>query len=423
MQKYVLVFFAIACGNPEPGSDAPTWRADVASVVVERCAGCHTDGDIAPFPLTTYEEVSAVSGLVASVIEAGTMPPWQPDNACRDYQGDLSMSDEERALVLAWVDGGTPEGGAGDEPTVEAAERGDLDLTLFMSEPYTPRISPDDYRCLVLEWPETEPRYVTAYEVFPDARAQVHHVLAYMGSPADADQFRAWDAGEEGPGYTCYGDTSGPGGSARSPLLGGWVPGVRTPSYPEGTGILVEPGSVIVLQVHYNTATADPVPDQTYVSFDLADSVEREAVSSLFTDALWTLGSGMNIPAGAASVTHDTLIDVPFFLGISGSGFEVGTDESLDLHSVGLHMHQLGKRGRVSLVKADGSEECLLDIPRWDFNWQGRYRLTETVTIAPGDQIRLECEWDNSAANAVDTWWGDGTGDEMCLSGMYLSRM
>jgi len=424
MRTALLAGLLVACGQPDKAEKVPTWQGDVARIVGERCANCHVDGSVAPFALTTFDEVSSIAGLVASVIETGTMPPWQAADGCNDYNGDMSLSDEERDTLLAWVDGGTPEGkGESTEATAPTVERMELDFTLRMAEPYTPQVSPDDYRCLVIEWPEDEPGYVTGFEVLPDTLAQVHHVLAYSTAPEDAETVYGWDDGEEGAGYTCYGDTSGPDGRIDAQLLGGWAPGSTTASFPEGTGLYVEPGSVVILQMHYNTSTTSPEPDDSAISFSFVPSVEHEAVSTLFTEALWTLGSGMEIPAGQDSVVHQAIIDVPFFLRLASTGFDVEDDETLELHALGLHMHQLGKRGRVSLLKADGSEQCLIDVPRWNFNWQGRFGLAETVMIEPGDKIHLECEWDNSAPDAIDVAWGEGTSDEMCLSGMYLSRL
>ena len=85
------------------------------------------------------------------------------------------------------------------------------------------------------------------------------------------------------------------------------------------------------------------------------------------------------------------------------------------------------QRGRIA---TDGTEECLLDIPDWDFQWQLQYFLEPGTyaVVEPGESVRLECTYDNSAANqpVVDgvqqeprnVQWGEGTFDEMCL--MYL---
>ena len=83
-------------------------------------------------------------------------------------------------------------------------------------------------------------------------------------------------------------------------------------------------------------------------------------------------------------------------------------------------MHTLGETGRMFIEHADGTETCLLDVPEWDFDWQGSYRLAESVDVVGGDRVVIECSWDNPTDK--DIYWGDGTGDEMCLGTMFLTR-
>ena len=95
------------------------------------------------------------------------------------------------------------------------------------------------------------------------------------------------------------------------------------------------------------------------------------------------------------------------------------------------HMHNRGKAIRLDLIRSDGTEDCLLDIPEWDFNWQGGYRFKEPVQANAGDQLRITCTWDNSAENQPiidgeplaprDLQWGDGSFDEMCLGSVRMT--
>jgi len=101
------------------------------------------------------------------------------------------------------------------------------------------------------------------------------------------------------------------------------------------------------------------------------------------------------------------------------------------MYTAGLHMHALGKSGKISLERSDHSVECLLDVPRWKFHWQGAYGFQQPKLIGPGDRIAQECHWDNSAANQPvvngikppphDLDWGEAATDEMCLGGFYLT--
>ena len=104
--------------------------------------------------------------------------------------------------------------------------------------------------------------------------------------------------------------------------------------------------------------------------------------------------------------------------------------EQVQRHGSRLHA---GAAAALPHERADGKQQCLLDIPRWDFNWQGAYEFTEPVTVHPGDRFNLECQWDNSAGNQSpingeipepqDIEWGDGTRSEMCLAIAYVTAL
>lgn len=442
-----------ACGT-STGSDAgsadpnaPTYYRDAKVIIDARCASCHQDGDIGPFPLTTYDEVTAFSTAILASIEGGTMPPWQPSDDCREYVGSIDLTDDERETLLAWLEAGAVEGDPADAPAEDDAEAPpsfEPDITVQLPEPYTPTKEPDDYRCQLIPWPAQETRYVTGLRVTPDQRSIVHHTIVFLAGPDQVEQFQAYDDAEEGPGYTCYGGPTGGGGGgggvegldAFRPL-GSWVPGTPNLPYPAGTGLRVEPGSMLVVQMHYNTLSSAPVPDQSTVEFTTAEAVEREAVKLIPIDLGWVtnglLGEPMTIPAGEAHVEHSTTAGFDsMMLNRARTELGLGVDAPLVLYDANHHMHQLGTSQRSEVRHEDGSATCLLDIPEWDFNWQGSYQLAEPVTIRPGDELWMGCTWDNSASNQpvidgevrepADVVWGEGTTDEMCLASYYVTR-
>ena len=112
----------------------------------------------------------------------------------------------------------------------------------------------------------------------------------------------------------------------------------------------------------------------------------------------------MTIPAGSTDVTHEFTFAVPI---------------NLKLYTGSLHMHELGKTAMVSLEHTDGTEECLLSVSDWDFEWQQTYRFSEVVEVSAGTSLKVQCSWDNPTDKDVD--WGDGTSDEMCLATMLMS--
>ncbi len=405
--------------SSEPmGAAAVTYYRDIKPLLAARCNDCHSPGNIAPFSLVSYEEAKMWAPTLVAATAAGTMPPWPPDNRCNTYTHDRSLSAEQQRLLADWSDLGAPAGDPADEPPApEGPQAIAYDVQMQLPVAYTPVQAPDEYRCFILDWPADQPRYVTGFAAKPGEPAIVHHVIAFIAPPAQVAAYQALDDADPDPGYLCFG---GPGGSERPQWLGAWVPGSDNGALPEGTGVRVEPGSKIVVQMHYHTLPGAG-PDRSSLAVRTADSVDREAFVVPFADPGWISNkTPMEIPAGADEVTHQFDLDlskvIPFVLPDSG----LGSGDPLVVHTAALHMHTRGVFGSITVERADGGTECMLEIPRWDFNWQGSYALAKPVTLRLGDRLKLACTWDN-ANNDQDVFWGEGTADEMCLGVVYVT--
>jgi hypothetical protein len=412
----------LACtGAPAPSGPAPSgptyWR-DVQPLLAESCLGCHREGDIAPFSLQTPEDAVAWAQPIREATESRSMPPWPPSDSCAPLADPRSLSPEQIATIGAWADAGAPLGDPADAVSVVEPAPFAGDLILPMTEPYTPQPRTDDYRCFVVDWPGTEPVYITAYQVEPGRKELVHHVILSSAAGAAAPQASTLDAGEAGPGYTCFGSS----GVLGAQTVGGWVPGVRGVELPEGAGIRMEPGSKLIVQVHYNTLSTDaPGEDLTSVAFRVQDSVEHPMAALLMLDLAWLFPGQMAIPAGESSVVHETTFSGSD-LAWAARAIDASPSAPITLHRVGLHMHLLGRSASLMVERPGEAPTCLLDIPDWDFHWQGSYNLAEPVVLQPEDVLHLSCEWDNSAPGAEMVDWGENTGDEMCLASLYVTQ-
>ncbi len=410
-----------------------TYQRDVRKIIEEKCVACHTPGGIAPFSLEDYDSVRSVAAAAVFAVDNGTMPPWPPTEGYTSYLNRRSLTQEQEYILLDWLAGDMPEGNPADYvPAEQVVERApsDFNLRLKMPQAYTPVVRPDDHRCFAIEWPLDEFAYVTDVDVIPDQVSEVHHVIVSIAEPEDAAAYYA-AGGEDGrPGWYCL----GAGGVPDAPLprqIGGWVPGAGREPTPEGTGTGVKPGSVMVVQMHYNTLVAEPAPDQSIIKVATTDQVERPARGFLLADPSWLEEGGMPIPAGDPNVRHAFVFPANILALIFGSQAGVGIDDSWALHQGFVHMHKLGKSGRTTLIRANGTEQIILDVEDWDFNWQGTYNFEQELLVEPGDFIKLECVFDNSQENQdfIDgvqnttqyVEWGDGSGDEMCLMSVFMT--
>ncbi len=426
----LLVLAVVGCGVA-PSSTDPTWHRDVAPIIERSCSGCHQSGGIGPFALTTLEQVTQRGPAVRAAVESKRMPPFLAASNCNQYLDDPSLSAEQIATLGKWFDAGAPEGVEG--PAVNRLEEGGgltrVDLQLKMPVDYTPH-GTDDYRCFVIDWPYPTTKYVTGFRARPGNASIVHHVIGFLIPPERAAVYQKLDDDEAGAGYTCFGG-AGSGNDRGISWVGAWAPGGAGNMYAEGTGLPVKPGSKIVVQVHYNSRTQTPGSDRTTLEMALADQVRHEAVLTPFTNPEWTNGVGMQIPALQKEVTHAWGLDPTPYLGLMTNGL-LPSNTPVKIHMTSLHQHLLGTKSRLSIQHSDGTNECLLEIPQWDFHWQRNYQLKHPTTLNPGDQLQISCTWDNSAEHqplvgglaqtSRDVKWGESTTDEMCLGVVYVTE-
>jgi hypothetical protein len=400
-----------AASAPGPlQSSSATYYQDAQPIIAEKCAWCHRDGGIAPFALETYEQVFERRAAVATAVRHHVMPPWLAARCCTDYFRDYSLTETEIATVLGWLENGASAGDSATAAPVPEPVGGlsRVDVTLQLPEPYTPQPgarSTDDTRCFALDWPLDEVGYVTGLNPLPDKRQLVHHLIVGVLGPDDADQVPRDGGGDaDGPGFRCGG---GVAEFENIRLIGGSLLGG---DFPRGIGARVEPGSKILLNIHYSTDHAAPEPDQTAIQFRV-DATARESKASIITNLAWAIGDAMLIPAGEK--------DAVFFYRYRPDLFTRG--RAVKLQNVTPHMHYFGSRLVVRKITAEGKRECLLEIPRWDFGWEQPFWFAEEKQLNPGDELYLECHFDNSAENQPhghaprDIAWGENNQD-MCAA-------
>ena len=268
------------------------------------------------------------------------------------------------------------------------------------------------------------PRYITGFDIVPGAPHNVHHVNVFMNPPTTGSNAVDWlgiDGEDPLAGYDCSRERV-----ITSFLVGAWAPGATGMLYPQGTGQLVEPGSVIVMEVHY--AIGDGVPDLSSLVLQTAPSVERRGLGVGFWKFDDWENGGMTIPAGADDVTHTVDIDPGLILAAVAPWL---SERSLEISVAALHMHQLGKRGELTVLSPVG-DTCMVKVENWDFRWQFDYEMTTPTPFFVGeDKLHLSCTWDNTDANqrfvdgvqqpARNRNWGGRAQDEMCIGFLFLA--
>ena len=397
----------------------PVWHGDLQPWMVQNCTNCHRENGSAPFSFESLEVVQQLAPVMLESMKSGSMPPWLPSDECAQLEEVRSVDVSEIARFERWIELGFPIGDADVEPAVLSVVQ-DIEADYIAQLPpgFVPDTSAgDEYRCFPLELNFETETFIRETQVKP-GNSLVHHVLIYALDPSQKESVLAADAASERPGYKCFGAPFPDGGGADysqgfPAQIGAWVPGIEPAVLPDGAAFRVKPGSLIVMQVHYSALGGEPVEDTT--SYHIRVSSDPPAQLAQ-TRPLAILE--LDIPPGASSVSVSDRFTNYF-------------DRPAEIYNLATHMHLLGKSQQATITRSDGSEECALYIPEWDFGWQQSYEPKEPMILEPGESIHLDCTYDNSQANQPlvngtqqapqHVEWGDGTLDEMCL--LYVTFM
>ena len=153
----VGLFAPVAQAQTAASAGDITFAKDVAPILQRACQGCHHPNSIGPMSLVTYAEVRPWARSIKSRItigpHAGVMPPWfvEKDIGIQKIKGDPSLSDEEIAKVVKWVNNGAPLGNPADMPkplVFDDSGRwtiGEPDLIVKSKEITVPATGPDQW--------------------------------------------------------------------------------------------------------------------------------------------------------------------------------------------------------------------------------------------------------------------------------------
>jgi hypothetical protein len=395
----------VGCPLEKPtATKSPVFTRDVAPVLFARCTQCHRPGQAAPFALTNYAQAAKRAKQLAQSAADREMPPWIPAPGPERFVGERCLTEREIALLRDWAAAGAPEGPAADLPPLPPFAEGWLlgqpDLVVKMTEPFSIRADgPDILQNFVIPLPTTEDKLVAAIEFHPGNKAVAHHAVLFLD---DKGAGRKLDAGTPEPGYELFGGV----GFLPSGALGGWSVGNTPRKLPGGMGRYLKKGSDLVLQMHYHP-TGRPEVDESTVGIYFVDKPVTEALKqpASLVGSFWLANYEMDIPAGAADYRREASYTLP-----------------RDVTLVGIvpHMHLLGKRMTATAILPNGSTRQLVDVPRWNYNWQDEYYYERPFALPQGTRIQLSAGFDNSPENPSNpsrppkrVTWGEGTLDEM----------
>ena len=387
-------------------AQGPTFTKDVAPILQQKCQECHQPGSIAPMSLITYEDARKYARRIRTKVSARLMPPWHIDKTVgiQAFKNDRSLSDEQIATLVNWVDSGTPLGSSADMPPAPkfpdpnrwqyADKFGAPDIVL-RSKPFDmPARTQDKWFRPVTETGMKEARWVRAIEikpVNPEHRKVVHHVLTLLEQQeTDGITNLAHEAHDV---------------QRSAGLFMEWAVGKVGEIYSGDAGKLMLPDSKIRWEVHLHAIGEEMKNIEVELGIYLYPKgfvPERRTVLRMFDVSR---GSELDIPPNQTAMTQNFYV----------------MQAPARIENFQPHMHMRGKALSLEAVYPDGRKEVLSAVNNFQWNWHVNYVYADNVApLLPKGTMLVFTAWhDNTTANPnnpdPNQWvgWGDRTVDEM----------
>lgn len=369
------------------GESKYTYASHVAKIVQENCVSCHRPGQVGPFSLIGYEQVSGWAAMIDWAVRNDQMPPWNADGEFDGhFLNERKLSKKEKDTLLAWIAGGMPRGDAKKEPAPKKWPKqwriGKPDRVFTMKESFlVPKDGTVEYKYFEIQTDYKEDKWIVAMEAHPGSPEVVHHVVAFIQDGKKGGRPSAQIGLDEG-------------------FLCATVPGDTPSIFPEGCAKKLPAGAKIVLQMHYTT-NGKAQRDLSSIGLKFAKKpIDRE----VGTRGIYNMG--FEIPPQAAD--HEVRS-------------EFSPTQDIEVLSFFPHMHTRGKSWKFILHQPDGTQKTLLSVSDYDFNWQESYILKEPLVVPKGAKIECIALFDNSTKNydnpdpTKPVKWGEQTWEEMMI--------
>ena len=379
-----------------------TFSKDVAPILYRSCVRCHRPEEIAPMSLLTYNDARPWAQSIKQRVSRREMPPWFVDKTIgiQKYKNDPSLTDEEIATIVKWVDTGAPQGNPADMPKLPPMEAlstwriGTPDVVVQYPTFKMPATGPDLYGTLTAPFGTTEDRYIKAIQtrvVDAQSRKVIHHALSYA-VPADDDS----DGGD---------DAGGGGGQ----FLVEYASGKNATIYQPDAGLLLPAGQNARVSYHFHS-----IGEEVDAKLELGVVFYPKGFVPKYVQWSKQLGQeaapDLDIPANSI-VRRDgyTRMNLP-----------------ARLTAWQPHTHIRGKYQCLELIyPGEPVKTETVTCANWNYNWHTIYNYQDDVApiIPAGTLLHVITWYDNTAGNKHNpdpkNWVGAGTGrtiDEMGFS-------
>ncbi len=399
--------------------------AKLKPIIEKKCVSCHRENGYAPFGLENYNEIVKRKDFIKYVITNDYMPPWRANNNYRHFANSKALSKEEKSLILQWLNEGArigPEKPTSNKKWYNEGSQVNQkpDLILSMKAPFTvPAINQNVYICYKIPFELKHDTFIKAIEFVPGNKSVVHHASYQIIEVADdvdvfsGPDFFQYDADtlnrvKDDHDYKYFNLIGKNGKMPKEVYHNGWLPGTSVQTYPSGIGFkMPKKGVLLIRNFHYSPT---PIEQQDLSKFYIFFS-SKPAIRNI---------------GFAAFKPNNPTKDGKWYIKANDSNFaahiNVKFHNDVSLLNINPHMHKLGKYFKAYAVTSKNDTIPLVEIPKWDFNWQEFYRFEKMIKIPAGSVLHAEALYDNSAKNAANPYsppkdvlfeWGMNDDSEM----------
>jgi hypothetical protein len=372
-------------------SAPPDYAADIAPLIIEKCASCHRENGVGPFQLDSHLSLLGWSPMIREVLMNRRMPPTQVDASVGQSAQAHSLTREQRQMLVHWIDGGAPRVDSEQDPLADFEFTVGDDWLLgepdyiVNTPPYAiPAAGILDYVYVDVDLPFSEDRWVRAIQYLPGSPKSLHHLMAYVTAP-DED---FWGPERESP-------------AADRRFLSGYIPGKPTVrEFAPGTAVFIPAGHKLSLQFHYMTYGMQ-TEDKTQIGLYFTEQPRLKEVRTRAVSA-----NDFVLPPR----TPDFAMQAQHVV-----------DEAVVITGVRARMNYRGKHMRFAAELPDGSRRELFSIPSYNYAWQPHYQLNEPVRLPAGSRLLVSGAFDNSISNPAnpdpsrEVLFGIGSSDEVFI--------
>ena len=435
MTKFGLVCF-LGISAYAADTVSVTFNKDVLPILQANCQGCHRPGQAAPMSLLTYETTRPWAKAMKAAVLSRKMPPWFADPQYGHFANDQSLKQSDIDVIVKWADAGAPQGDAKDAPApIQWPEGGwQIKPDLIVDGPVY-----DVPAKTVVEWtwvpvPSgfTKDTWVTSVEVKTETPQVTHHIcLSFRPHTPDVEygvmrtnrqnidrdaegvetvesKLRSRQQTEAAQRTANGAPRGGPGGIEEC-----YEPGRPAADFRiHSAAKLIPAGTDVWVNLHY-TPNGTPIKDHVQIGFTVAKDEPKRRYLAMST-------SSPNDPEQFAIPPNDPNWESPPAV--------VTFNQDVELVGLMPHMHLRGKDMVFQLEYPDGKKETILNVPRYDFNWQLWYDTS--IKVPKGTKMTVIAHYDNSVNNKFNpnpnrtVYYGDQTWEEMMFPsyGLIVSK-